>query len=104
MRFQTPTKDDARGQAGKGQAARNQQPNHTGNSAEAQRVRLLDCLQKFGMIDTITARRELDIMMPATRIFELRKRGHHIDMVWIERPTDCGKLHRVALYVLGGAS
>jgi hypothetical protein len=31
---------------------------------------------------------------------ELRRRGYLIDTVWIERPTDCGKLHRVALYVL----
>jgi hypothetical protein len=31
---------------------------------------------------------------------ELRKRGYQIKTVWIKRPTDCGKLHRIGLYIL----
>lgn len=69
------------------------------NSAEAQRQRLIDWLRVYGMIDTITARRELDILGVAQRIIELRKR-YRIDTVWTEKATDCGQLHRVALYVL----
>jgi hypothetical protein len=73
------------------------------NSAEAQRQRLMDWLRVHRMIDTISARRDLDILGVAPRIFELRhKFGHQIDMVWVQRPTDCGKFHRVALYVLQG--
>ncbi|MGV8933197.1 MAG: helix-turn-helix domain-containing protein [Gallionellaceae bacterium] len=69
------------------------------NSAHDQRQRLLARLRS-APADTITLRGELDILMPAARIHELKKRGHNIDTVWINRATDCGKLHRVALYVL----
>jgi hypothetical protein len=75
-------------------------PHGDSNSAHSQRQRLLQWLREYGSIDTITARRELDVMHPAARIQELKKRGYLIDTVWIDRPTDCGKLHRVALYVL----
>lgn len=71
------------------------------NSSASQRQRLLAWLQTHGRIDTITARRELDILGVAPRIFELRHRfGHVIDKVWIDQATDCGKLHKVALYLL----
>lgn len=69
------------------------------NSAQAQRQRLMLRL-KIAPVDTITARRELDVMHPAARIMELKKRGYRIDTVWVDRPTDCGKVHRVALYIL----
>ena len=70
------------------------------NSAQAQRQRLLDALRK-GPVSTIEARRDLDLMMPGTRIHELRhKHGHLIDMIWVQKPMDSGKLHRVGLYIL----
>jgi len=69
------------------------------NSAHAQRQRLLAHL-KASPIDTVAARHELDILCPAARVLELRRRGHEIETVWIDRQTDCGKVHRVALYVL----
>ena len=73
------------------------------NSAQDQRKRLLDYLRTYGAVDTITARRELDILMPAARLHELRHRfGHHIDTVRTKQPTECGKLHTVAKYVLLG--
>jgi hypothetical protein len=69
------------------------------NSAHEQRQRLLERL-KLSPIDTVTARHELDILCPAARVLELRRRKQRIDTVWIDRQTDCGKVHRVALYVL----
>jgi hypothetical protein len=70
------------------------------NSAEVQRERLLDALHR-GAVTTIQARRDLDIMMPAARVHELRHRdGYAIDTVWCIEPTDSGALHRVARYVL----
>jgi len=75
-------------------------PHSDSNSTEAQRKRLINRLQTDGQIDTITARRELDILCPAARVLELRKREFQIETVWIKRPTDNGKLHRVGLYIL----
>lgn len=70
-------------------------------SARAQRQRIEAWLREHGSIDTLTARRELDVLIPAARIHELRHRhGLRIDLVWIDRPTDCGKTHRVGKYVL----
>ena len=69
------------------------------DSAHSQRLRLLERLQ-VAPVDTITARRELDVMHPAARIMELKKRGNKIDTVRVGRPTDCGKVHCVAQYVL----
>lgn len=74
-------------------------PRGNSNSAHAQRQRLLERLN-ISPVDTVTARSELDILCPAARVLELRKRSYRIDTVWVDRPTDCGKVHRVALYVL----
>ena len=71
------------------------------NSTSAQRARLLDYL-KMAPVDTLKARRELDILHPAARVMELRAEGKRIDTVRVMRPTDEGKLHSVALYVLQG--
>lgn len=71
------------------------------NSLEAQRQRLRDWFAVHGRIDTLAARRDLDILMPAARVHELRHRfGMEIDLVWVQQPTDCGRVHRVGLYVL----
>jgi len=77
------------------------QTTHSGNSASAQRARLLAHLQT-APLDTLEARKLLDILMPAARICELRKQGKRIDTVRVMRTTDEGKLHSVALYVLHG--
>jgi len=69
------------------------------DSAHSQRLRLLARLE-VAPVDTITAQRELDVMHPAARIMELKRRGKQIDTVRVDRPTDCGKVHSVALYVL----
>lgn len=78
--------------------------NHTGNTLEAQRSRALDWLKRFGSATTIELRRDCDIMMPAARIHELRhKFGCNITTLWTHQQTDCGKLHRVARYVIGSS-
>jgi hypothetical protein len=70
------------------------------NSTQAQRNRLLDAL-RCGPITTIEARRNIDIMMPGTRVFELRHRfGHPIEKIWVWQETESGKPHRVAQYFL----
>ena len=69
------------------------------NTAIAQRKRILDFL-RIRPLDTLTARKELDVMHPAARVMELRKRGFRIKTIEIDRPSDCGKIHRVACYVL----
>lgn len=70
------------------------------NSASAQRLRLLDVLNTGISISTIEARRDLDIMMPAARVFELRAEGRNIATYWAREPTESGKIHRVARYAL----
>lgn len=70
------------------------------NSLEAQRKRLIDAL-RCGPITTIEARRNLDILMPAARVHELKhKHGEPIDKVWVRQETESGKLHRIARYFL----
>jgi hypothetical protein len=75
------------------------------NSSEDQRARLLKYLITHGSISTLEARAVLDILCPAPRIFELRRFGHFIETVWINQSSDCGRVHRIGLYILqaGGA-
>lgn len=70
-----------------------------GNDAAAQRLRALDLLRS-GPKSTIQLRRDGDILAPAARILELKRRGFDILTERVHQATDCGKLHRVALYVL----
>lgn len=70
-----------------------------GNDAAAQRLRALDLLRS-GPKSTIQLRRDGDILAPAARILELKRRGFDILTQWVQQATDCGTLHRVALYVL----
>lgn len=72
---------------------------HRGNDVEAQRDRVLTALQE-GPLSTVEARRWLDVMHPAMRVLELRNLGADIDTVWSVEPTECGRLHRMARYVL----
>lgn len=94
---QAPNKRKAAG--GNQTASQNKQANPIGNSANAQRQRLVAAL-KHRPMSTIEIRRELDILGVAPRVFELRSKGFEILTHWRQEPTECGKLHRVALYVL----
>lgn len=69
------------------------------NSAESQRQRLLSHLYQ-DPLTTLQAREQLDIMAPAARVMELRKRGYDIETVWVWDLSPCGKPHRVARYIL----
>lgn len=70
------------------------------NSVAAQRQRLLQALM-HSAVSTIQARRDLDIMMPGARIFELRhKEGHDIRTVWVTEETEAGNPHKIARYIL----
>lgn len=89
---------------GRPKAGPTTQPNYNDNSAHSQRMRLLKKLRETS-ITTIEARRDLDILMPAARVFELRAIGHDIATIWTDALTDCGRKHRIARYVLAnGAS
>jgi hypothetical protein len=69
------------------------------NDAAAQRKRALELL-RTGPKSTLQLRRDADILSPAARVLELKRKGFNILTQWVHQPTDCGKLHRVALYVL----
>lgn len=75
-------------------------PNNTSSSSSAQRTRLLARLL-HGPLDTITARRELSILMPAARIKELRDDGHDIRRHLVSLTDEQGCSHHgIALYYL----
>lgn len=105
----TTTKENATRERGAGKAAelRRLTENYNGNDTRNQRLRLRAALARFPLT-TIEIRRDLDCMMPGTRVWELRHRdGLNIVTEWAEQTTDAGKAHRVARYVLvtktGGA-
>src|SRR5579862_3771809 len=94
------TENDKGRDSGKSATPKTTKRKFNDNSAEAQRYRLLEALRK-GPLTTIEVRHDLDIMMPAARVYELRHdESHDIEMIWVNRPTAAGNLHRVALYVL----
>lgn len=73
------------------------------NTAKAQRKRILAYLHTKPL-NTFDARKELDVMHPAARVMELRNQGIGIKTIWIDRQSDCGKIHRIACYVLDGVA
>lgn len=81
-------------------AGQNKQSKYNGNDAYSQCMRLLDYLCLHDSVTTIEARRDLDIMMPATRIFELREMGYRINTLWTQAVTESGRKHRIGRYVL----
>ncbi len=86
------------------EASQNLNKQSYSNSTAAQRQRLLQEL-RHGSVSTIQARRDLDIMMPGARIFELKhKEGYDIQTVLVEEETEAGNLHRVARYILKSAT
>lgn len=68
-------------------------------SAAAQRQRILEHL-KCGPLTTLQARKQLDIMHPAARCLELRKRGLDIRTEWTTEYSVGGSKHRIAKYSL----
>jgi len=78
---------------------RQKQPEGAFNTCNtSQRARILQYL-RHKPLSTLQARKELDILSPAPRIFELRAQGFNI--ITEKVTEDSGKAkHRVALYVL----
>lgn len=74
-------------------------PERDNNTASAQRARLLDALRRESLT-TLEARSKLDVLHPAARVMELRRRGHSIVTVWTVDITTEGRPHRVARYIL----
>ena len=72
-----------------------------GNSARAQRARLLAAMREGGSITTTEARLFLEVMNPSQRVTELRNQGAEIDTAWTLEPSEAGRdPHRQARYVL----
>lgn len=70
-----------------------------GNSAKAQRARLLQALSKFS-VNTFEASRGLNIYDPPARAFELRQNGYDIKTIRQMIEAENGVKHRVGCYVL----
>lgn len=80
-------------------AASNDRAELTDTSASAQRARLLEALRQ-GPLTTIQIRRDLNIMMPAARVKELRDLDYRIITQWVNDHDEMGRAHCVAKYVL----
>lgn len=83
-----------------------QPPKIKDTSAASQRVRLLERLHA-GPVSTFEAREELNIMMPAARVKELRLRGYPVQTHLSDLRDAHGYMHQgVATYYLteGGAA
>lgn len=65
----------------------------------AQRAVVLRNLQEHIHLTTCDIRDGLGVLMPATRIFELRQQGHSIRTAMGLYPDGEGKMRRQALYV-----
>jgi polyhydroxyalkanoate synthesis regulator phasin len=77
----------------------NKKLHHHCNSTPAQQKRILDYLIEHGSITTAEARELLDIMHPAGRIAELRKKS--INIVTHKEFVYTGKnKHKMARYIL----
>jgi hypothetical protein len=75
----------------------------TDSSGSAQRRCLLDWMRASGPIDTLTARRDLNILMPASRIKELKNQGYSFHARRITITDEHGRSHsNIALYTLIG--
>lgn len=73
------------------------------SGGSAQRRQLLDWMRNSGPIDTLTARRDLNILMPASRIKELKNQGFSFHTRRISITDEYGRVHsNIALYALIG--
>ncbi len=72
---------------------------YKGDSRSDQGTRLLEALRWFP-ISTFEARKHLDVMHPAGRVQELREDGNEIETLRYSLPSDIGRPHSIAVYVL----
>jgi hypothetical protein len=71
----------------------------TGTDNRSQCARILEGFSSFPL-NTFELSRYLDIYHPPARILQLRKAGHQIATHWQTVITECGRKHRIGLYVL----
>lgn len=72
---------------------------YKGDTRAEQGRRLLESLRIFP-VSTLEARRYLDIMHPAGRVQELRESDNEIDTLRVAEPSEAGRKHSIAVYVL----
>lgn len=72
---------------------------YKGDTRAEQGKRLLEALRLFS-VSTLEARRYLDIMHPAGRVQELREADNEIDTLRLTQPSEAGRAHSVAVYIL----
>jgi hypothetical protein len=72
---------------------------YKGDTRAEQGRRLLEALRLVA-VSTLEARRCLDIMHPAGRIQELREADNEIDTLRVTQPSEAGRAHSIAVYVL----
>ena len=72
----------------------------TDNSAQNQRLKLLDYLLEHNSITTSKAREKLDIYYPPSRANELRKAGYQLATEWDSWTSAYGIKHRIGRYTL----
>ena len=73
------------------------------NHNPTQNERIIDYMNRFGSITPLEAIRDLGIMRLASRISDMRKRGHVIISEWVEVKNRWGEKTRVKSYRLEGA-
>ena len=71
------------------------------NSKPTQAQRVLDYIDRFGSITQYEAMQDLGIMRLASRVSELKKRGHSIKSEWIKVKNRFGEDISVKQYSMG---
>jgi hypothetical protein len=71
----------------------------TGTDNRSQCARILEAFARFSL-NTYELSRYLDVYHPPARILQLRKAGYKIVTHWQTVITECGRKHRIGLYVL----
>lgn len=72
---------------------------YKGETGATHQRRILDAL-RLGPLSTFEARKHLDVPHPAGRVQQLRESGHAIDTLRVSEPSEVGRPHCIALYVL----
>jgi hypothetical protein len=73
------------------------------NSRPTQAQRVLDYIEQFGSITQHQASLDLGVARLASRISELKKRGHNIKGEWVKVKNRFGEDVSVKQYSMGGA-
>lgn len=76
----------------------------TENRKPTQAQRVLDYIEQFGSITQYEAMKDLGIMRLASRVSELKKKGHSIRREMIKVKNRFGEENQVARYYMGGGA